>query len=192
MTSKAGNESRCCLHDHIDRVVVTQQQIQQRIDELAADILRVYDGREVTVVGVMTGSIIFLSDLIRRLPVMMRLVLISATSYRGAATQSNGHPHIGELPSSLAGQDVLIVDDILDSGHTLHALSGALRGLGAKSVRTCVMLAKHRDARPQPFEADFVGFEIPEEFVVGYGLDFDNCFRNLPDVCVLKLHREEP
>lgn len=174
----------------VSRVVVSAEQIRRRVDALADQIAREYQGRDLVIVAVMTGALVFLADLIRRLPLTLRLVLISAKSYEGPATCSNGIKSIGEVSRELAGRDVLILDDIIDSGHTLRAMVEQARNVGPRSVRTCVLLKKLRPGVDQP-PADFLGFEIGEEFVVGYGLDFDNLYRNLPDLCALTCCGEE-
>ena len=172
------------------RVVVTAEQIRRRVDELAASIAHRYQGRELVVLAVMTGALVFLADLIRRLPIMMRLTLVSASSYSGATTTSNGIKSIGQVSDMIQGRDVLIIDDIIDSGHTLRALIEQVRRKAPLSVQTCVLLRKVRPGVDQP-AADFLGFEIADEFVVGYGLDFDNLYRNLPDLNAMRLNPPE-
>jgi hypoxanthine phosphoribosyltransferase len=167
------------------RVVVSAEEIRRRVDELARQIAECYKGKELVVLAVMTGALVFLADLIRRLPLMVRVSLVSACSYDGANTCSNGIQSIGEVSAMLTGRDVLIVDDILDSGRTLQALTDQVRRLAPRSVRTCVLLKKIRTGSDRP-AVDFLGFEIADEFVVGYGLDYDNWYRNLPDVCALE------
>jgi hypoxanthine phosphoribosyltransferase len=174
----------------IDRVVVSRSRIARRVDELAGQIAETYrnDGadEELTVVAVMTGSLVFLADLIRRLPLRLKIEIASASSYPGASTTTRG-PAIGVLPSEdLAGRHVLVVDDILDSGMTLRAIVDRLAGHRPESLRTCVLLAKDRPDLPERMRADFVGFSVAGDFVVGYGLDFDGLYRNLGDICVLK------
>jgi hypoxanthine phosphoribosyltransferase len=160
------------------------------VDELAAGIGQCYQGRELVVLAVMTGALVFLADLIRRLPMTMRLSLVSASSYSGATTTSNGIKSIGDVSDMIRGRDVLIIDDIIDSGHTLRALIEQVRRRAPQSVRTCVLLRKLRPGADQP-PADFLGFEIADEFVVGYGMDFDNLYRNLPDLNALHLAQPE-
>jgi len=177
------------------RVLVPRDRISARVAELADAIAACYRGREVTILAVLTGAVIFLADLMRQLPLAMRIELVSVSSYPGTATASQGVNFRTQLPD-LTGKDVLIVDDILDTGRTIAALIRAVRDAGADSVRTCVLLRKlfakgsaeasGGDGRGAP---DFVGFDIDDEFVVGYGLDFDNLYRNLPDLCVLDRHR---
>jgi hypoxanthine phosphoribosyltransferase len=148
----------------------------------------------VTIVPILTGSFIFVADLIRQLPLRMRIRLISVSSYPGPATASRGaqlQRELTNLPDQLEGAHVVLVDDILDSGHTLSAAAAAVRQRGPQSLRTCVLLRKQR---PQAlaFPVDYVCFDIPDEFVVGYGLDYNDYYRNLPDIVTLKPHVLHP
>ena len=169
-------------HD-IGRVLVAREAIARRVAELGRQIADDYEGRELTIVAVLTGSLIFLADLIRHVPNRMRILPISASSYPGASTEPVGKPRLGPMPK-LPGGDVLIVDDILDTGQTLAALIDHCRQQAA-SVRVCVLLNKKRKIS-RPSQADYIGFDVGEEFVVGYGLDFDNLYRNLPDIRELR------
>ena len=184
-----GQPVRCKfdLAEPIGRIVVSRDRIARRVRHLGRRIAECYaSSEELTILAVLTGSLVFLADLIRQLPLNMRVDLVSVSSYSGEATRSRGPRFDAPIPGDLAGKDVLIVDDILDSGRTLTALTDAVAAAGPASLRICVLLAKRRaDLSDRP-RADFVGFEIDDEFVVGYGLDFDHRFRNLPDVCVLK------
>jgi len=173
----------------VGRVMVARQAIARRVAELGREISDAYAGRELTIAAVLTGSLIFLADLIRHMPNRMRICLITVSSYPGASVESAGSPRLGPMPDLPAGSDVLILDDILDSGQTLAALVARCR-LTAASVRTCVLLKKKRKI-PRPVQPDFVGFDIGEEFVVGYGLDFDNLYRNLPDIRELRPRGED-
>src|SRR5213076_3160451 len=140
---------------------------------------------ELTIVPVLTGAMIFCADLIRHIPIAMKIGLLAVTSYPGRSVTSQGSRVIGEMTGDLRGRHVLLVDDILDSGGTVRLVASMLKDSGAAGVRTCVLLRKDRpSAREVP--VDYVGFEIPDEFVVGYGLDFDNYYRNLPDIVTLK------
>jgi hypoxanthine phosphoribosyltransferase len=172
------------LSERIDRVVVTREQIAARVAQLAGQIAEHYRGRELSILAVMTGSLVFLADLIRKLPLVMRLEILSVSSYPDGAMRSRG-VKAGPLPADFRGKHVLIIDDILDTGSTIDALGRSVKAAGAASIRTCVLLRK-RHPRPVLGKADFVGLEIDDEFVVGYGLDYDNLYRNLPDICVLK------
>lgn len=166
--------------------MITRQQISQRVESLAAEITEHYQGRELTVVAVLTGSLVFLADLVRCLPLKMRIEVISASSYSGKSTESQVLELSLPAGFDLAGRDVLLLDDILDSGQTIRALIDELAGHGPASLRSCVLLRKNRPDVGERIQPDYVGFDVPHEFVVGYGLDYDNFYRNLPDICVLR------
>lgn len=178
-----------------------------------------HDARELVLVPILTGSMVFVADLIRELPRRLRIGVVSVSSYPGASLESKGAMIRGALPAELRGKHVLVVDDILDSGATLRLVTGIVAEQRPASVRTCVLLRKpwlanadsaatpaatapptaashrcHDDARPpeatHPADprphVDYVGFDIPNEFVVGYGLDYDDYYRNLPDIVTLR------
>jgi hypoxanthine phosphoribosyltransferase len=172
--------------DDIDRILFHEQTILSRLDELARDITAAYAGEELTVIAVLNGSLIFAADLLRRIPLPLKLDCLSVASYHGG-TESSGVVTFDQLSMpDIDGRHVLIVDDILDSGRTLHAICGKLRREAQpKTVRVCVLLRKLRP-RAEELEADFVGFDIGDEFVIGYGLDYAERYRNLPFVGVLK------
>ncbi len=174
--------------DPIERVVVSRRRIALRVARLASQIARRYEGSELVILAVLTGSLIFLADLIRALPLRMRLDVISISSYPGRRTSCRAVKLCSAVPDGLKGRNVLIVDDILDSGKTIGKLSRAVHARGPADLAVCVLLRKDRPDRPGRPEADFVGFDVGPEFLVGYGLDFDGCYRNLPDICVLRRH----
>ena len=179
------------VYADIARVVIPRQRIAERIRGLSREIAARYAGKELVLVGVLTGSLIFLADLIRTLPLQVRLRLVAVSSYPGTSVESQG-PRVTQPPlEDLSGRHVLLVDDILDGGGTLRLLTGVVTAMSPASFATCVLLCKQRDDRPDRIEADYVGFQIPDEFVVGYGLDFDDRYRNLPDICVLQVHARE-
>jgi hypoxanthine phosphoribosyltransferase len=165
-------------------VLIPAERIKYRVDELAAQIGAAYAGQPLTIVGVLTGCLVFLSDLIRRLDVPLRIALVQASSYRGATT-SPGELHVqAELLPDLRGRHILILDDILDTGQTLRHMVEHIRSLDAASVRVGVLLRK--EGRQQvPVEPDYCGFEIPDAFVVGYGLDYNDEYRHLPYIGIL-------
>ena len=170
----------------IERTLFHEQTILSRLDELGAQISRDYDGRELTVIAVLNGSILFVADLMRRIQLPLRLDCISVSSYHGG-TESSGTVTFDQtsLPD-VAGRHVLILDDILDTGRTLHAIRKRLHEeASALSVRICVLLRKEK-VRAEELDADYVGFDIGDEFVVGYGLDYREQYRNLPFIGVLK------
>jgi hypoxanthine phosphoribosyltransferase len=166
------------------RILITEAQIQERLSEMAREIGADYRGQPLTIVGVLTGSVMFLADLVRRLDLPLRIGLIQASSYRGATTTS-GRLHIGvEILADVRGRHVLLLDDILDTGQTLSHLVQHLREQGALTVKVAVLLHKQK-AQVHPVRVDYVGFEIPDEFVIGYGLDYNDEYRQLPYVAVL-------
>ena len=166
------------------RVLYDEPTIHARLDELAGAITRDYDQKELTVVAVLNGSFMFLADLLRRIPLPLRVDCISVASYHGG-TESSGRVTFDQLTlPDVRDREVLILDDILDSGRTLDAIQGRLESEGARSLRTCVLLRKNK-SRAKPVDTDYVGFDIADEFVVGYGLDFQEKYRNLPCIGVL-------
>jgi len=170
----------------IERVLITDREIARRVRELARDIARDFAGREMVVVSLLNGTVMFLADLIRNLSLPLRLDFIGVSSY-GAGTESGELVFTKELRLGVRGRDVLLVDDILDTGKTLYRVLGKLRALKPRRIKTCVLLNKAA-RRIEPVEADYLGFEIPDFFVVGYGLDFAERYRNLPFVGVLYPH----
>ena len=166
------------------RVLITAEQIQERVAALACEIAPHYRGQALTIVGVLTGSVMFLADLVRRLELPLRIGLIQASSYRGETTTA-GELRLGiESLGDVRGRNVLLLDDVLDSGQTLAKLVQHLLDQGAATVKVAVLLRK-QGRQVHPVHVDFVGFEIPDEFVVGYGLDYNDEYRQLPHVAVL-------
>jgi hypoxanthine phosphoribosyltransferase len=177
------------VHADIERILIPRDRIAQRIDELGAQICRdlasLPPGTEVILVPILTGAIIFVADLIRRLPLRVRISVLSARSYAGRTTQPLGAPLLGGIPDDLAGAFVIVIDDILDSGSTLRRCRAEIEARGPCAVRTCVLLRKDRPAAGSA-PCEYVGFDVPDEWVVGYGLDYNGYYRNLPDICVLR------
>jgi hypoxanthine phosphoribosyltransferase len=170
----------------VERVLITQGQIARRIRELSRDIERDFTGRDLAVVSLLNGTVMFLADLIRHLSLPLRLDFMGVSSY-GAGTESGELVFTKELRLDVRDRDVLLVDDILDTGRTLYRVLGKLRALKPRRIKACVLLNK-AERRVEDVEADYVGFEIPDYFVVGYGLDFAERYRNLPFVGVLHPH----
>lgn len=164
-------------------LLVGPHRIRRRVAELGREITAFQGGRELMVIGLLNGSVLFLADLVRRLDLPVRLGFLGASSYRDG-TVPGRLEFSGDLPTDLAGRDVLVVDDILDSGATLAAVRSRVLERGPARVRTCVLLDKP-SRRRVPIEADHVGFRVPDLFVVGYGLDHAERYRNLPYVGVL-------
>jgi hypoxanthine phosphoribosyltransferase len=161
------------------------------VRELAAEIVadhtppRMSGEAEITIVPILTGAMIFCCDLIRHIPFAMKIGLMTVSSYPGSSIRTQGSQMLGQQLGDIRGRHVLLIDDILDSGGTLKLVVPAVKALGAATVKTCVLLRKDRPTA-KDVQAEYVGFEIPDEFVVGYGLDFDNYYRNLPDIVTLK------
>jgi hypoxanthine phosphoribosyltransferase len=173
------------IHPDLASVLYTEAQIKRRIRGLAREIKAVYGKNEFTIVALINGAVMFTADLMREIDNPVRLDCIRVSSY-GAKTKSVGTPQIvADLTLDIMGRDVLLIDDILDTGKTLALVSGLARKLKPASLRSCVLLDK-KARREVDFEADFVGFQIPNKFVVGYGLDFAERYRNLPCIGVLK------
>lgn len=168
----------------VDRVLITEEQIARRVRGLARAIERDYQGRDLIIVPLLTGTVMFMADLLRYLTLPLRIDFMGVSSY-GAGTQSGELVFTKELRMELRGRDVLLVDDILDTGRTLKRVNEKLAVLKPRSLKTCVLLDKQA-RRVEPIEADYVGFKIPDFFVIGYGLDFAERYRNLPFVGVLK------
>jgi len=169
-------------------ILITADRIQERIRVLARQIAGDYQDRPVTIVGVLTGSVIFMADLVRHLDLPLRIGLIQASSYRGAVTHP-GPLHVHpELVPDVRGRHVLLLDDILDTGQTLDHLIKHLESIGVLSLRVAMLLRK-LGRKQVTLKIDYCGFEIPDRFVVGYGLDFNDEYRHLPYVAVLPAHR---
>ena len=175
------------MQEDIRDILIDRYAIQARVHKMAQEIARDYGKREFVLMPLLTGSIIFVADLVRHLPVRMKIDVLAVSSYRGRATANQGTRVLYPTTFDVAGKDVLVIDDILDSGRTLQTVSELLRQQGAGSIRTCVLLKKKLPAEPAS-TADYIGFEIDNEFVVGYGLDFNGYYRNLPDIAVLHKH----
>jgi hypoxanthine phosphoribosyltransferase len=183
-------QSRVLPHPDLEEVLFTERQIRRRVKSLAREIKAVYGQREFTIVSLINGAVMFTADLMREIDNPVRLDCIRVSSY-GALTRSIGTPQvIHSLTLDIARRHVLIIDDILDTGKTLKLVRGLALKLKPASLRTCVLLDK-KARREVDLEADFVGFEIPDKFVVGYGLDFAERYRNLPCIGVLRRGRRK-
>ncbi|TVR48419.1 MAG: hypoxanthine phosphoribosyltransferase [Puniceicoccaceae bacterium] len=188
MTARKAHQA---LHRDLERVLVSQQAITRRIRLLGKEISQTYGDREITVVAIINGAILFTADLLRQIASPIRLDCIRVSSYLHE-TSSLGPPRILDtMRIDLENRDVLLIDDILDTGKTLSAVVEVIRKLKPASLRTCVLLDK-KGRREVEFEADFVGFRIPDRFVVGYGLDFAERYRNLPCIGILKPDLQNP
>src|SRR6188474_3976554 len=170
----------------VGEVLVTEAQIQAKVHELGKRLTADYAGQPVTLVSVLKGSLPFMADLMRAIDLPVQIDLMEVSSYGGAATESSGLVRIiKDLSSSIAGRDVLIVEDIIDTGLTLNYLQRYLRGKNPRSLLICALLDKPA-RRLVDIPIDYIGFTIPDQFVVGYGLDYGELYRNLRYVGVLK------
>ena len=166
------------------QLLIDESQIRERLVAMGQQIEADYRDKPLTIVAVLTGSLIALADLVRRIRIPLRIAFLQASSYRGATTTATTLVVNEAFAPDVAGRDVLLLDDILDTGQTLSALVQHLQDRGAKSVRTAVLLRKV-GRQIVPIEPDYCGFVIPDAFVVGYGLDYNDEFRHLPYVGVL-------
>ncbi len=167
------------------KVLLTQEQLRDGVARLSREITATYDTRPLTIIGVLTGSVVLLADLIRLLDMPLRVGVVQASSYRGAATTRGPLVVNSDMMPDIAGRDVLLVDDIYDTGHTLVEVMELMDEMNPRSIRSAVLLRK-RGRQEVNLAPDFVGFEIPDEFVVGYGLDYQDTYRNLPYLGVLE------
>jgi hypoxanthine phosphoribosyltransferase len=174
------------LVSDIGEVLLTEEQIAAKVAELGQRITADYAGHELTLVSVLKGSLPFMADLMRRISLPVRIDLMEVSSYGGTATESSGLVRIlKDLSAPIEGRDVLLVEDIIDTGLTLNYLLRYLKGKNPRSIKVCSLLDKPA-RRLVEFPLDYVGFEIPDAFVVGYGLDFGEVYRNLRFVGVLR------
>jgi hypoxanthine phosphoribosyltransferase len=179
------------MQSDIERVLFDEPAIHKRLDLMAAQITADYRDRELTVIAVLTGSLMFMSDLLRRIPLRLKLDCLNVVSYHGKA-QTNGNVTFKDMGvPDVAGRDVLVLDDILDTGQTLSAVCEKLQAAKPRSLRMCVLLSK-RKQRLRDVDTNYLGFEIEDEFVVGYGLDFMERYRNLPYIGVLRKELLQP
>jgi hypoxanthine phosphoribosyltransferase len=182
---KRGTHAPLQMQSDIERVLFDAPAIHKRLDEMSTQITADYADRELTVIAILTGTLMFMSDLLRRIPLPLKLDCLSVASYHGK-TQTSGEV-IFKQPGvpDVGGRDVLILDDILDTGNTLAAVRKKLETAKPRSIRVCVLLSKSKE-RAREVDADYFGFEIDDDFVVGYGLDFMERYRNLPYIGVLR------
>jgi hypoxanthine phosphoribosyltransferase len=173
------------MRDDIERVLIDEAVIEKRLDALAAKIERDFPQGPLLVIILLKGALVFAADLLRRVPRVLEIECLNVASYHGGMESSGVVDFLDRHFPEVRGRQVLLLDDILDTGRTLHAVSRRLMDEGAAAVKTAVLLAKDKD-RAKEVEADYVGFQIGDEFVVGYGLDYQGKYRNLPYVGVLK------
>ncbi|BFK85850.1 hypoxanthine phosphoribosyltransferase [Pseudoflavonifractor sp. DSM 107456] len=173
------------LEQDIDRVLFTEEQLQARVAEIAAQIDRDYAGKQPLLVSVLRGSFVFMADLVRRITLPCTVDFMAVSSYGSGTTSSGQVKIVKDLSEQIEGKDVIVVEDILDSGNTLSYLLKLLEARHPASIRLCTLLDKP-ERRTKPVAVQYSGFTIPDEFVVGYGLDYDEKYRNLPYIGILK------
>jgi hypoxanthine phosphoribosyltransferase len=169
------------------KILLHEEQVRAGVRRMAEEINAYYVFRPLTIVGVLTGSIVLLADLIRLLNMPLRVGVVQASSYRGATTTRGDLVVNTELMPDVVGREVLVVDDIFDTGHTLSRLLTKIKTLGPAGVRSAVLLRK-RGRQEMSLDPDHAAFDIPDEFVVGYGLDYNDAYRNLPFIAALEAH----
>ena len=167
------------------KILINEEQVRTGVERLSGEITAYYADRPLTIIGVLTGSIVFLADLIRQLNMPLRVGVVQASSYRGSSTTRGPLVLNWDLMPDIAGRDVLLVDDIFDTGHTLLETTSLLDDMRPASIRSAVLLRK-QGRREVSYDPDYVAFEIPDEFVVGYGLDYHDAYRDLPHVAALE------
>lgn len=173
------------MEQDMQEILFSAERLRTRVSELAAEINRDYAGKAPIIVGILRGSVMFMADLVREINLPVTLEFMSVSSY-GAGTSSSGQVKIRlDLDTDICGRDVILVEDILDSGNTLSRLVRTLKERDPASLKICVLLDKPA-RHEQDIAADYLGFSIPDAFVVGYGLDFDQRYRNLPYIGILK------
>ena len=173
------------MHKDVKEILFSEEQLKERVAQIAAQIDRDYAGKELMLVSVLRGSFIFMADLVRAITVPCRVDFMAVSSY-GSGTVSSGQVQITkDLSEDITGRHLLVVEDILDSGNTLSYLLEVLRARKPASIRLCTLLDKP-ERRVKPVQLDYTGFTIPDAFVVGYGLDYDEHYRNLPYIGVLR------
>ena len=173
------------MKDDIKKVLLSEEELHARVSELGAQLSRDYEGKNLLMVSVLKGSVVFMADLMRAISQPAEIDFMVVSSYGSGVKSSGVVKIVKDLDINLQGKDILIVEDILDSGMTLDYIKGMLQDRNPASIRICTLLDKPA-RRKADLQADYVGFTVPDEFVVGYGLDYDERYRNLPYIGVLK------
>lgn len=171
--------------DVVERVLISKEELDKKVEELGRQISHDYEGKELVIIGVLKGGFIFLSDLARKITIPVDLDFMSVSSYGNSSHSSGVVKIIKDCDANISGKHVLIVEDIIDTGLTLNHLVELLKTRGPLSVKICAALDKP-SRRKIDLKVDYKGIEIPDEFVVGYGLDYAGKYRNIPEVCILK------
>ena len=173
------------MHPDVDSILISEEQIKKRIQELAVKLDKEYEGKRPLMVSILKGSVMFYADLLRAMSIPVEMDFMAISSYGAGAKSSGEVKLIKDLDRKIEGRDVVIVEDIIDSGYTLSYLKRMLYSRKPPSVKICALLDKYA-RRVVPIEADFKGFDIEDEFVIGYGLDYAERYRNLPYIGILK------
>ena len=173
------------MHKDAERILISREEIQNRVKELAAELDKDYEGKRPLMICILKGSVPFFADLIREMKIEIEMDFMAISSY-GSGSRSSGEVRmVKDLDRSIENRHVIIVEDIVDSGYTLSYLKRILYSRHPQSVKICALLDKF-ERREVELEADYKGFDIANEFVIGYGLDYAENYRNLPDICILK------
>ncbi len=167
------------------KTLLTESELREGVTRMARGIAETYEDEPLTIIGILTGSVVLVADLIRQLDMPLRVGVVMASSYRGATTTRGPLRINADLMPDISGRNVLLVDDIFDTGNTLLELMALMEQFDPRSVRTAVLLRKN-GRQEVDLQPDFIGFDIPDEFVVGYGLDYQDAYRNLPFVAALE------
>ena len=173
------------MHKDAERILISKEEIQKRVKELAAELDKDYEGKRPLMICVLKGSVPFFADLIREMQIEIEMDFMAISSYGSGARSSGEVRMVKDLDRSIENRHVIIVEDIVDSGYTLSYLKRMLYSRHPQSVKICALLDKF-ERREVELEADYKGFDIANEFVIGYGLDYAENYRNLPDICILK------
>ena len=173
------------MTNDIERVLITQEELQESIKKLGERIAEDYRGKNLLIVGILKGAFVFMADLARHINLPLEMDFMAIKSYGSSSKSSGVVQIIKDLDSDISGKDILIIEDIADSGHTLSYLSSSLMNKNAASVAICVLLDK-KERREKEVKIDYCVSEIPNEFIVGYGLDYAGKYRNLPYIGILK------
>ena len=165
-------------------VYIQEKEIHKRIKSLAVELNKKYDGEDIVIIGVLKGSIMFLSDLLKNLHIKCNIDFVTVSSYEG--TESSGNIKLKQdITTNIENRNVLIIDDIIDTGLTMEFLVNLLQKRNPKSITTCVLLDKP-SRRVNNYKVDYSAFTIPDKFVLGYGMDYDDYYRNIPSICVVE------
>ena len=173
------------MHSDIKRVILSEEEIELKVEELAKEISEDYKGEELLVIGILKGSVIFMSDLVKKLEIPVEMDFMQVSSYGDSSVSMGDVKTLMDISANPRGRHILIVEDIIDTGYTLKTLIDSFSTRGAASVKTVAFLDKV-DRREVDINVDYIGYEVPDEFLVGYGLDFAEKHRNLPYVGALK------